>query len=266
MKNRAEWRKRDTEYKELRRAAQRVPAFHYPSFRQEGTWQENHVRSRPEKIDPGGRAAAGLKTTVSLDETISRGGETSVPGFELGLIVRLTNLNPSTTKAIINSFVCRSVDRYLRKKAEKKKKRKGCGDDDVAGQDIKSVKINYVDYEKGLSQAYIRQSSKEDSQLIVDALQKRKRNMVDGEDTKGKRADETSEQDWVKGKILAGEEEKIYWEKLLAVKNTKGKGKGKRGRKDEQLATSNFPQGLKRSRKDSESSSSHVGKRIKFDE
>lgn len=241
----------------MRRAALRVPAYQHPAIRQEEVWQEKCVRFMSEGADSGGRVAS------AWDETSSRGNELSASGFKSGLIVRLTNLNPSATKATIDSFVCRAVDRYLRKKMKKRKRNE---DSDAAGQDVQSVKINYVDYERGLSQAYIRQSNQKDSELIVDALQKRKRNMRDGADTKGKKAVKADEQYWVKGKVLAGEEERIYWEKLLLAKNIKGKGRGKKIWENEQVVTHNFSLGIKRPRKGSEASDSRVGKRIKFNE
>lgn len=205
---------------------------------------------------------------MSSKGTLSDGGscphrdDTGASGFEVGLIVRLTNLHPSTTKATISSFVCRSVDRYIRKKTEKQGKKKSGV---VIDQVLRSVKINYVDYEKGLGQAYIRQRSQEDSGLIAIALQKRKRKMRDGEDTKGEKVTKACGQDWVKGKVLTGEEEKIYWERLLSAKETKDKRKGIGGRKEGHLVTSDLRRGIKRARQDSEASNPWVGKHIKFD-
>lgn len=210
-----------------------------------------------EVVDLGARAAAGLKTTASW---ASRAREIDDSDFKPGLIIRLTKLDPSTTKATISAFVCHSVDRYLRKKAEKQKKESEDKDHVI---DIKSIKINYVDYEKGLGEAYTRQSTREDSELIVDALRKRKKNMRDGEDTKGKKTAKSDEKGWVEGKVLAGEEERIYWQKLLLAKNIKGRGKGVKGLKDEKFATSNFSPDTKRTR---EESIPQVGKRIKFNE
>lgn len=218
---------------------------------------------QPEMVDLRVQAPTGPKPASNWDRASSHAREADGSGFELGLIVRLTNLDPSTTKATINSFVCHSVGRYLRKKAKKQEKGK---DDKDNMADVKSVKINYVDYEKGLSEAYTRQSSREDSELIVNALGKRKKNMRDGEDTKGKMAAKSDEKGWVDGKVLTGEEEWIYWQKLLLAKNMKGKGKGKKGLTDEKLATPRFTPDTKRTRTDSQASITQASKRIKFNE
>lgn len=215
---------------------------------------------QPEVVNPGARAAVEQKTTA---RQASRTRETDYSDFEPGLIVRLTNLDPSTTKATINSFVCRSVDRYLRKKAEKQKKPKEDKDDNVT--DVKSMEINYVDYEKGLGEAYTRQSNREDSELIVDALRKRKKKMRYGEDTKGKNTTKSDENGWVEGKVLADEEERIYWQKLFLAKN-KGKGKRGKGLKYEKLLTPSFAPDTKRTQKESEANISQVSKRIRFNE
>lgn len=90
--------------------------------------------------------------------------------------------------------------------------------------------------------------------------------MRDGEDTKGKKVAKPDEKGWVGGKVLTGEEEWIYWQKLLSAKNMKGKGKGKKGLKDEKLATSGSAPDTKRTRKDSKGSILQVSKRIKFNE
>lgn len=211
-------------------------------------------------VGPGVRAPAGPQPTANWDSASSHTREADGSGFEPGLIVRLTKLDPSTTKATINSFVCNSVSRYLRKKA----KEQGKGKDDMDDMtDVKSVKINYVDYEKGLSEAYTRQNSWEDSELIVNALGKRKRKMRDGEDTKGKKVAKSDGKGWVDGKVLTGEEERIYWQKLLLAKNMKGKGKGKKGSTHEKLTTQDFIPDTKRTRK---ASITQVSKRIKFNE
>lgn len=221
--------------------------------------RQQGVHYRPERVDS---RAAGSKTTASEGKP-SR--EIDDSGFEPGLIVHLKNLNPSTTKATINSFVCRSVDRYLRKKAKKQKKGKDDKDGNVT--DVQPVKINYVDYEKGLGEAYTRQSSRGDSELIVNALRKRKKNMRDGEDAKGTKAVKSDKEGcWVEGKVLSGEEERIYWQKLLSARNIKGKGKGKKILRDENLVTSDFILGTKRTRKCSEASIPQVSKRTKFSE
>lgn len=212
-------------------------------------------------VGPGVRAPAGPQPTANWDRASSHAREADGSGFEPGLIVRLTKLDPTTTKATINLFVCHSVGRYLRKKAGKQEKGKDGGGDMA---DVKSVKINYVDYEKGLSEAYTRQSSWEDSKLIVNALGKRKRNMRNGEDTKGKKVTKSDGKGWVDGKVLTGEEEWIYWQKLLLAKNMKGKGKGKKGSMDEKLATPDFIPDTKRTRK--ASITTQVSKRIKFNE
>lgn len=257
VNNRPEWRRRDAEYKELRREARRAPAFHHQVWSQEDVRQERKVHYQAEVVDPEARAAVGPKTTTSW---ASRTRETDDSDFEPGLMVRLTKLDPSTTKATISAFVCYSVDQYLRKKAEKQKKGNE-GKDNVI--DIQSIKINYVDYEKGLGEAYTRQSTREDSELIVDALRKRKKNMRDGEDTKGKKTVKSDEKGWVEGKVLVGEEEQIYWQKLLLAKNIKGRGKGVKGLKGEKFVTSNFSPDTKRTRKES---IPQANKRIKFSE
>ncbi len=137
--------------------------------------------------------------------------------YQPGLIVHLANVHPLATKPILSSFIVRSIDRYRRKKASKAKEGNS---DDIANH---PVKLHYIEHEKDSDEAYTRQGSEEDSQLIVKALKKRKRYMRDGNDGRGKKALKNNTT-WLVGRILEGQEECAYWER---VNNGKRKATGR---------------------------------------
>jgi hypothetical protein len=148
--------------------------------------------------------------------------------FEPGLIMHISNLHPEVNKPGISSFIMRCVDRYLRKLRKKKKEEDEDEDEDEDEKTKHKVQINYIDYKKGADSCYIRQATRADSELIVTALRKRRRAMQKGNDRAGRKVKEG----FVVGRILEGEEEKVYWSTVQASdKAKKGgkKGKGKAG-------------------------------------
>ncbi|KAI5851249.1 hypothetical protein DFP73DRAFT_536505 [Morchella snyderi] len=235
----SEWQKRDSEYQALRAQVRAVT-----------TSNESNSHLRPETVN------SEKHKIMDSDNINSRES-----GFEKGLIVRLSNLHPSTTKIIIDSFITRSVDRYIRKKREKQEK----SGNSLSSEDSALLHISYIDYEKGLDEAYLRLRNPDDSTLIIHALKKRKRSMRNGEDTKGKKWGKAlSEENWVSGKILSGEEERIYWEKVLWIKGKKGRGKPER--LEGKSAPQEFRAGSRRARMDSEASGPGAPKRLRFDQ
>lgn len=124
------------------------------------------------------------------------------PPYTPGLIVHVANLHPATNKPTVTAFLARAADRYLRK----------------CGEQPRSLQINYVDYKKGADTAYLRFGSAADADLVVKALEKRRRAMKSAEDAKGS-VDKVA---YVKGRLLEGGEERIYWERV-----GEGRGKGK---------------------------------------
>ncbi|KAH8153540.1 uncharacterized protein LAJ45_02353 [Morchella importuna] len=248
----SEWQKRDSEYQALLRARVRAVTLSRENLSNRFTSNESNNHLRPEIVNSEFHKIMNSDKTTSREEKASRHIFSNESSFEKGLIVRLSNLHPSTTKIIIDSFITRSVDRYLRKKREKQEK----SGNSLSSEDPTLPRISYIDYEKGLDEAYLRLGNPGDSTLIVQALKKRKRSMRNGEDTKGKKGERAlREENWVLGKILSGEEERIYWEKVLWIKGKKGKGK---------FAPQEFRTGNKRARMDSESGP-EAPKRPKFD-
>jgi hypothetical protein len=151
----------------------------------------------------------------------------SVPkhSFGPGLIVYITYLHPEINKPAISSFIMRSVDRYIRKRDKH-------SSSSSPSTPPSKVQINYIDYKQGSSFCYLRQSTAEDSDLIIAALKKRKRVMRSGDDRKGRKAKEG----FVVGRLLEGAEEAEYWRMVEATmvetekKNKGRKGKGKEGK------------------------------------
>jgi hypothetical protein len=143
--------------------------------------------------------------------------------FEPGLIVHIAHLHTGVNKPVISSFIMRSVDRYLRKR--EKKRAATSGDEEELQQQLHKVQINYIDYKKDGDSCYLRQSTRTDSELIVAALKKRKRTMLDGNDRKGRKAKEG----FVVGRLLEGEEEMLYWRTVQASDAAKKGRKGKSG-------------------------------------
>jgi len=165
-----------------------------------------------------------ITSTVPADPASPREDDQKMKSdYELGLIVYLTNIHPLTSKETITHFITRQVDQYNRKKSSSKIKRNST----AMHEDGPPIIINYVDYQKGLTTAHLRLRKAQDSELVVSALEKRKRRMQDGNDKEGKKATKDSgREDWVKATSVKGDEERIYWEGILAKR--KGKGKNKR--------------------------------------
>ncbi|CAZ80561.1 unnamed protein product [Tuber melanosporum] len=205
-----EWRKRDEEYQHLRGRRPTSPARIRLPERHDGA-SGSSVQQMWSDLP--------IFPTVPVDPASVREGDQKMNAdYESGLIVYLTNIHPLTTKETITSFITRQVDRYNGKKRSSTLK----------DRDGPPVNINYVDYSKGLTTAYLRLRKAQDSELVVSALKKRKRRMQDGNDKKGKKVTNDSGRDnWVKATNVEGNEERIYWEKVLAAK-WKGKGKNKR--------------------------------------
>ncbi|PWW78404.1 hypothetical protein C7212DRAFT_357053 [Tuber magnatum] len=214
-----EWIRRDEEYQQLRRRRRptlptriRLPERHDGAS---GSSAQEMWPDRP--IAP--TVPAGPASAREDDQKMNA-------DYEPGLIVYLTNLHPQTSKETITSFITRQADRYNRKKSSSKAK----GNFVPKDEDGPPVNINYVDYQKGLTTAYLRLRKAQDSELVVSALRKRKRMMQDGSDKKGKKVGiDSGRNDWVKATNVEGNEERIYWEKVLAAK-WGGKGKNKRKR------------------------------------
>jgi hypothetical protein len=145
--------------------------------------------------------------------------------FEPGLIVYISNLHPEVNKPGISSFLMRCVDRYLRKQ-RKKEKEKEKEAEEKEEKAMHKVQINYIDYKKGADSCYIRQATRADSELIVTALKKRRRAMQKGDDRTGRKVKEG----FVVGRILEGEEEKVYWSTVQASDKAKKGGKKGKGK------------------------------------
>ena len=151
--------------------------------------------------------------------------------FEPGLIVHVTNLHPDTNKPTISSFVMRSVDRYLRKRDKKRSSSSSppASPSSSPSAKIAKAQINYIDFKRGATSSYLRQSTRQDSDLIVAALKKRKRAVAGGDDRKGRKTKEG----YVAGRLLEGAEEAEYWGMVQATMGEAGKKKKEKRRKKE---------------------------------
>ncbi|CCX33746.1 Similar to Protein pof8; acc. no. O13795 [Pyronema omphalodes CBS 100304] len=175
--------------------------------------------------------------------------------FEPGLIVHITNIHLDATKPSISGFIMRCVDRVQRKRD------KADGKPEAIPQ---RVKINYIDYKRGTGQCYLRQATVKDSELIIEALKKRRRVMLDGDDKKGKK----EKDGYVQGRLLEGVEEAEYWRKVEEVMGKVGKKGAGQGVKalSAGLATVNLRGTVKRPRTGTGSSPDCLGKKGKFEE
>lgn len=192
---REEWKRRDTLYQELRTTALATPT-------------SDLAISSSVNHQPLGRRST-RAASVPLDNTEA--------DYETGLIMNITGLHSEVRKPTISSFLCRSVDRHVRKNATKRSQ----------PPPATGFKINYIDYNKDVADgtAYVRLPSAEDADHLVRALKKRRRAMRDGSDGKGAKVQSKSGDTWVAGRVLEGDEEKHYWEKIRAGAG-KRKGKG----------------------------------------
>ncbi|KAF8540194.1 hypothetical protein BDD12DRAFT_834179 [Trichophaea hybrida] len=170
--------------------------------------------------------------------------------FEPGLIVHITHLHPDVNKPGISSFIMRSVDRYIRKREKR-------SPSSSSAPPPAKIKINYIDYKKDSSSCYLRQSTTEDSHLIIAALKKRKRVMQSGDDRKGRKTKEG----FVVGRLLEGLEEVEYWRKMEEMGKEKKVKKGKE--REGKVSTVDVRSAGKRPRGNSGSSPEGKGKKKK---
>ncbi|TGZ80552.1 hypothetical protein EX30DRAFT_396266 [Ascodesmis nigricans] len=191
--------------------------------------RDNHYRAHREAVQKA-RQAAQLEERMSrmeIDSTKHRTPSPSPPqphDYDPGLIVHLTNLHSGINKPTISSFIDRSVDRYLRRLSKSKSK---SAESLNSNPPEKKKTMVYIDYAKGATEAWVRQTTREDSELIVKALEKRRRRMTDNEDRKGVKVKKEEGEVYVKGVVLQGEEEGRYWKKVREAMGRKGKkGKG----------------------------------------
>lgn len=194
----SEWRRRDAEYvayrnkcvKERFEARQAERAQHQ---------EEHHEYAEEDQMD--------------IDEPSFSSHIQEQQSYIKGLLVQVSNLHPKSNKSVIRSMLDRTCDRYARQQMTK---------DPEAKIPLKP-EIQYIDYTKGLDTAYVRVKTPEDSKLIIDALEKRRRIMESETDIRGVKAEKDEKPvTWVSGKLLEGEVERRYWENIQAHKAPKG--------------------------------------------
>ncbi|KAF8472629.1 hypothetical protein BDZ91DRAFT_715462 [Kalaharituber pfeilii] len=158
------------------------------------------------------------KQTTSALASSKQTEMTNTP-YTPGLIVYLQNLHPESTKASIVSFLSRNVQIYLVKHL-RNTANDGYRDNSQTTQ--QALTFEYVDYKPrcGFETAHVRLKSSEDAELLIRALEKRRRRMKSGDDTKGKKC-RADHHKWVKGEILKGERERAYWAAISAAKRRK---------------------------------------------
>ena len=115
-------------------------------------------------------------------------------------------MHPEATKSSIHSFLTRSVARYI------KKLHNNNADHNYTDQDFT---VDYIDYKPkcGFDTAHARVKTSENAQLLVNALEKRKRFMGRGDDYKGRKSKANGK--FVMGEVISGERERIFWEGVL---------------------------------------------------
>lgn len=153
-----------------------------------------------------------------------------------GLIVHIKNLDPGVNKPTISSFIDRAVDRYIRREEKKAAKSAGRLKEykvERKDQPVKKKTMVYIDYKKGATEAWVRQTTKEDSELIIQALEKRRRKMRDAEDRKGQKVAKDAEEEYVMGELLGGREEAAYWDTIRHAKESRNMKKGNEKAKKE---------------------------------
>ena len=113
-------------------------------------------------------------------------------------------MHPEATKSSIHSFLTRCVARYI---------------DKLHSTDHNYIDqvftVDYIDYKPkcGFDTAHARVKTSENAQLLVKALEKRKRFMGKGDDYKGRKS--KADGNFIMGEVISGERERIYWEKVL---------------------------------------------------
>ena len=146
-----------------------------------------------------------------------------VLSYTPGLIVYLHNLHPESTKAVITSFLTHNVHRYSIKYQRReldcvqvtraKEEANETPPDSISQRCVVECVIDYVDYKAkcGFTNAHIRVKSNQQADLLVRALQKRRRCMTSGNDLKGTKT-KRSLNNPVKAVILHSDRERVYWE------------------------------------------------------
>ena len=82
--------------------------------------------------------------------------------------------------------------------------------------------VDYIDYKPkcGFTTAHVRVKTSDDTELLVRALSKRRRCMESGDGREGGKKCKGDER-WVKGEVIRGEREKVYWEAVFNAKRNK---------------------------------------------
>ncbi|KAF8453008.1 hypothetical protein BGX38DRAFT_443559 [Terfezia claveryi] len=194
--SKAEWRRRDGQYQKLRESAYQQIS--------NPTRENQRQAARHDFGDP-------------------KSSKSRQPSYFPGIIIYLNNLHPDSTKPGIQSFLSRSFQRYTIKKLRKttSSTRKGGFNKAQTSQDFT---IDYVDYKPkcGFTTAHVRVKTSEDAELLVRALNKRRRCMKSGDGQEGEKKCNVEDDRWVKGEVIRGEREKVYWD---VVSNAKGNKK-----------------------------------------
>ncbi|KAI5809978.1 hypothetical protein DFH27DRAFT_168682 [Peziza echinospora] len=184
-----EWQQRDKEYQMIRSSRLKATA--------EPMQQRNYASEQ---------LPVYLKDTKAQPSSYSGKGNAANSDYPRGLIVFLQNTHPESTKSGISTFLVNNVKKYLHKHTSAHSER-----------GAKTVNIDYVDYKPkaGFTSAHLRLKSAEDAQLLVEALQRRRRYMKAGDDEKGKKCKRNNDS-WVNAEIIRGERERAYWDTISA--------------------------------------------------
>lgn len=172
--------------------------------------EENMSRMQIDDSSPHGPPAP--KTTPSRQDD----------DYEPGLIVHITNLHPDATKPTISSFIDRAVDRYIQRQEKKAAESAGRLEEYLREQKAhppsKKTTLKYIDHKKGSTEAWVRQATKEDSNLIIEGLNSRRRSMKSGDDRIGQRIPKGEDGGYVKGELLEGKADAAYWDTIRYAK------------------------------------------------
>lgn len=170
---------------------------------------------------------------MHIDSSHSAAGETTIShqeDHEPGLIVHITNLHPEVTKPTISSFIDRAVDRYVQRQEEKEAKVAGRLEEYLNEKKSyppsKKTTMLYIDYKKGSTEAWVRQATKEDSLIIIEGLDARRRIMKGKDDRTGQKIPKGEDGKYVQGRLLEGKEEANYWDTIRYAKEHHNMKKG----------------------------------------
>ncbi|KAH0543196.1 hypothetical protein FGG08_002457 [Glutinoglossum americanum] len=209
----AEWKKRDLEYQALRMAESRPPYYSIGNR----TGRQQHLTA------PTGPSQTKTQSLLTKRD------------YPTGLLVYITNLHPSATKASIVALVGRNVDEHFRELCEVQGEKGTTSETPQAlstlsnsspTSETTSLSIMYMDYTPGTTTATIRLSSAADADKVITTLAARRifhtakdscRYNVRDNDTNGEQGNA------VKAELVTGMRERIYWEEQV--------WKGKRGKK-----------------------------------